>query len=285
MRVDSARPCEHGGLDSVLHHERGMKTNYVTKTNVDLGLRNAPDFRVRGAIAWTPNLGYLLALMGGLAVTAVGCRGKEAGDATPRSYEPAVVTSAATPSVMPANLVSPQPSAPVVSPKLPAALEPPSAAVAAPQVPVKPATVTVKRFIVTTGVSNREPVANGETIELGQPVFAFAELSAGAGTDAEVEIVFEHEGGRKVGHIELGVPGDKSRWRTWGQPRGVTQVGHWTAVLLDSEGTELARAGFDVTAPEPAANPPALDAQPTPVTGREPKAVVPSSEHAALTTP
>lgn len=113
----------------------------------------------------------------------------------------------------------------------------------------KPASLQVKRFVVTSGVENREPLAVGETLKLGEPVFAFAELASGEGNARSVEIVFEHEAGEKAGFVNLDVPADKSRWRTWGQSRNVKRAGQWTAVLLGDEREELARVQFSVAAP------------------------------------
>jgi hypothetical protein len=113
---------------------------------------------------------------------------------------------------------------------------------------VSSAALTVKRFVVTTGVANREPLDSGETLVVGAPVYAFAEVASGDGGPAQVEVVFEHESGRKVGHAKLQVPAAKTRWRTWGVSRNVAEPGRWVAVLLDGEKRELSRTAFVVTA-------------------------------------
>lgn len=225
-------------------------------------MKTSSEFESRNVIGWAPSVGYLLTLIGGVTMAAVGCHERTTETAGvnsgPDAYQPAVVTAAAR------DALGGSAVAVAVAPNLPApsaTAAPPavSSATAAPVAPrepsLNPATIEVKRFIVAPGVESREPLPTGETLTLGQPVYAFAELSSGTGGNAQVEIVFEHESGRKVGHVKLDVPADKARWRTWGQSRGVTKVGHWTAVLFDTEHTELARVAFDVVAAAPSAEP------------------------------
>lgn len=103
----------------------------------------------------------------------------------------------------------------------------------------------VKRLVVTHAIEQREPVAV-EALSTAKQVVAFVEL-ANAGADAgKVVITFEHEGQPSVGHIELEVPGDQPRWRTWGKTRMVKTAGEWEAVVSTADGTELAREKFVV---------------------------------------
>jgi hypothetical protein len=250
-------------------------------------MKTSSEFESYSVIGWAPSVGYLFTLIGGVTLAAAGCHERaasvDANGASPSAYQPAVVTAAAR-EVLGASAVvqavEPRQAPPSVAGAAPAI----STAAVAPTTPtqpaLKPATIQVKRFIVTPGVESREPLPTGETLTLGQPVYAFAELSSGTGGDGEVEIVFEHEGGRKVGHVKLGVPADKARWRTWGQSRGVTKVGHWTAVLFDTEHTELARVAFDVAPEAPAAEPAAaLGPEATPETATiTPNAIVASGQ-------
>jgi hypothetical protein len=107
--------------------------------------------------------------------------------------------------------------------------------------------LVVKRFVVASGIENREPLAV-ESVSLGAlPVFAFAELQ-NAGDEDKVTITFEREGSSdSVGHVELDVPGATKRWRTWGRTNLIDKAGRWNAVLRDQSGKELSRTAFDVT--------------------------------------
>lgn len=216
-------------------------------------------------MAWASTAAFLLALAGGVSSLAVGChdRGNAPDNAhvapEPKAQEPAVVNSLvrepaaksgsvaqAVSPAMPAtsaNIVAP--GAVVTAAALPSAAKP---AASTADVALAPAKLQVKRFVVAPGVKEREPLATGATLTLGEPIYAFTELVSGAGADAPVEIVFEHESGRKVGHIKLDVPASMPRWRTWGQTRGVNKAGRWTAVLLDAAQTEIGRVEFEVAA-------------------------------------
>ena len=133
------------------------------------------------------------------------------------------------------------------------AVQPIAAAVAPAPVapPAKSASKTtglsVKRFVVASAVENREPV-KVETVGLGElPLFAFAELANGGDVE-KITITFEHDGSTdSVGHVELPVPAETQRWRTWGKTNLIAKPGRWSAVLRDESGKELARTPFEVT--------------------------------------
>ena len=50
----------------------------------------------------------------------------------------------------------------------------------------------------------------------------------------------------KLGNVPLSVPASHKRFRTWGGTRLIDQPGRWQAVVRADDGTELARASFDV---------------------------------------
>lgn len=216
------------------------------------------DIKTRASLGWGPSLGYLLTMIGGLAVTAVGCRENTptpepaTNVATAVAAEPQKVTTPGGEAKIaaPENKAQELAQAPAVT-AAPAVATPKASASTAEQNPSqdKPAALEVKRFVVTSGIENREPLNVAETLTLGEPVYGFAELVSGKGGPAAVEIVFEHESGSKAGYAKLDVPADKVRWRTWGQSRRVNKLGTWSAVLLDSEQNELSRVKFEVVAP------------------------------------
>src|SRR5690606_26592079 len=71
----------------------------------------------------------------------------------------------------------------------------------------------------------------------------FVELNNATGAESSVVITFEHEGGKKVGFIELNVSSESPRDRIRGRTRNIDESGAWTAVVRTKEGEELARHG------------------------------------------
>jgi hypothetical protein len=109
-------------------------------------------------------------------------------------------------------------------------------------------TLRVKRLLVTTGVKDREPLADGAALPSdGTPIYAFAELSNPDGESENVRITFERQGGaERVGNVTLPVPGKVSRHRTWATTRFIRAPGVWEAVLWSEGGSELGRTSFEV---------------------------------------
>lgn len=107
----------------------------------------------------------------------------------------------------------------------------------------------VKRLVIASQVEDREPkpLLNGRARE---PVTAFVELANESKEDAEIIVTFEHESGQKVGFIELAIPPESPRYRTWGRTRNIQKPGKWTAIVSSKSGKELAREDFDVLAEE-----------------------------------
>lgn len=108
------------------------------------------------------------------------------------------------------------------------------------------AALKIKRLVVTSAVEDREPVAVTDVVDAQTPVIAFLEVASGAAEDQQVVVTFEHEAGQQVGLVNLSVPGNKPRWRTWGRTYNINRDGRWTAVVRDSRGEELGRTEFTV---------------------------------------
>lgn len=131
----------------------------------------------------------------------------------------------------------------------------------------------VKRLVLATDVENREPLALDGAAQLGEPLVAFVEAVHPGAAPATVVVTFEHSSGQKVGFVELEVPGESPRYRTWARTRNIKKPGEWQAVVRLEDGSELARQSFTVAgspaqptdpvkAPsaKPAAEPPAQPA-------------------------
>lgn len=103
----------------------------------------------------------------------------------------------------------------------------------------------VKRLLVTDRIRDREPVASKLAVS-DDVIYAFAEVENPAADERRIRISFEHEGKRPIGNVPLSVPPSHKRFRTWGGTRLIDAPGRWQAVVRTDDGTELARASFDV---------------------------------------
>ncbi len=103
----------------------------------------------------------------------------------------------------------------------------------------------MKRLVVAKHVENREPVGDGPLVAR-QPLVAFLEFSNPSPSPLSVQVTFEHEGGTRVGFVELGIPAHSLRYRTWARSHNVGLPGHWSAVVRDDSGEEVDRQAFFV---------------------------------------
>jgi DUF2914 family protein len=110
--------------------------------------------------------------------------------------------------------------------------------------------VQVKRFVVATGVQDREPLLSSDALPSdGTAIYAFAELANPVGENENVRITFERKGGaERVGDVTLPIPASTPRHRTWAFTRFIRTAGVWEAVLWSENGTELGRTSFEVKA-------------------------------------
>ncbi len=117
--------------------------------------------------------------------------------------------------------------------------------------PAAESAVTVKRFVVASGVKDREPLTSTDALPAdGSAIYAFAELANPLGQSENVRITFERKGGaERVGDVMLPVPGNVTRHRTWAFTHFIRAAGVWEAVLWSESGTELGRVSFEVKGP------------------------------------
>jgi hypothetical protein len=108
--------------------------------------------------------------------------------------------------------------------------------------------LSVKRFVVATGIREREPRVTSDALSSdGSAIYAFAEV-ANVGESENVRITFERKDStEKVGDVPLAVPAHVSRHRTWAFTRYIRAAGVWDAVLWSESGAELARTSFEVS--------------------------------------
>ena len=103
----------------------------------------------------------------------------------------------------------------------------------------------VSRLVIASDIKEREPVELTDA-KIEEPVVAFVELKNSEEEEMGVVVTFEHAGGTKVGFVELTVPGNSPRFRTWARTRNIKTPGEWTAIVTSKSGEELARKTFQV---------------------------------------
>jgi hypothetical protein len=111
--------------------------------------------------------------------------------------------------------------------------------------PIAEDALHIKRLVITHAVQSREPLA-AEALIAGSPVYAFLELANRGDASGRIVVTFEREGAKPVGHVELEVPAETTRWRTWGKTALIKEPGSWDAVIKSADGRELGRQTFEV---------------------------------------
>src|SRR5690606_13769584 len=66
--------------------------------------------------------------------------------------------------------------------------------------------LTLRRLVVATGVTDREPVGPAGAFDAGSPVYAFVDTSNASAAGRELLVTFEGPEGRTVGHVRLDIP-------------------------------------------------------------------------------
>jgi len=109
--------------------------------------------------------------------------------------------------------------------------------------------LTLRRFALSRDVSNREPIdpafafANQEA-----PLFAFVDVANATDEERSVRVIFESPSGEQMGMVDLDIPNEVPRWRTWAYSRMITEPGTWEAVVETDEGELLGRISFEIEA-------------------------------------
>jgi hypothetical protein len=104
----------------------------------------------------------------------------------------------------------------------------------------------LRRLVVSNGIKDKEPLPF-TLLKANEPVVAFLELANHNAEASLVRVIFQHESGLEVGFVELAVPADTTRWRTWAQTGMVKHAGKWTAIVRGVDGSELGQKGFFVS--------------------------------------
>ena len=175
---------------------------------------------------------FCLAMVASLSVAACSKKSGTELREEPLARHAAVPTATAVDSAAPAGPATPAKVAPK-SDKADAAAAPADAA-------------SDKRSVTSDPSVGREPVVMDRLSLSDEPLVAFVELENRSDSSDSVVITFERAGKKSVGHIQLDVPANKARYRTWGKTRQVKEAGTWSVVVRAADGRELARQGFEI---------------------------------------
>ena len=108
--------------------------------------------------------------------------------------------------------------------------------------------VSVRRMMLSRAIEEREPVSPSTEFRASSDrLYAFFDLRNEGDEEASFLVTFEGPGGRSAGHIELRVPANAPRWRTWAYTRNATEPGEWVAQLHDVDGHLLGSRAFIIT--------------------------------------
>jgi len=103
---------------------------------------------------------------------------------------------------------------------------------------------SVERFVVCTGVQDREPVGVSDSFDASvDRVYVFLEAKNITATTT-VDIVWLHEGAEML-RTPLHL-GQSSRWRTYAYKNLHDMDGQWSVELHDASGKSVASATFKV---------------------------------------
>jgi hypothetical protein len=107
--------------------------------------------------------------------------------------------------------------------------------------------LSIQRLVTAPDVEHREPVAASSVFgHHDEKVVAFVELSNGSEEDKSVLVHFIGPEGRVSGGIELRVPAQSPRWRTWAYTRNAKKPGLWRVEIRSLDGTLLGALPFEV---------------------------------------
>lgn len=109
--------------------------------------------------------------------------------------------------------------------------------------------LTLRRFALSRSIENREPIDPAFAFPNEEaPLFAFVDVANATDEERSVRVIFESPTGEQMGLIDLDIPDNAPRWRTWALSRMITEPGQWEAVVETDEGELLGRISFEIEA-------------------------------------
>lgn len=107
--------------------------------------------------------------------------------------------------------------------------------------------LSIQRLVTASAVERREPVAVSSVFgHHDERVYAFVDVSNESGEDKALLVHFIGPDGQVSGGIELRIPADSPRWRTWAYTRNATKPGLWRVEIRSEDGTLIGALPFEV---------------------------------------
>lgn len=125
------------------------------------------------------------------------------------------------------------------------ALSPSPEAVAATEEGVVSEGDPIRRFLLTHGIEEREPVDVDDTFRPGERIYAFLDVANPDGEQYAVSLRWEYADGKVGKPTELTI-GSSPHFRTWALWRAPAQPGAYRCIVESEDGQALAELPFSV---------------------------------------
>ena len=107
--------------------------------------------------------------------------------------------------------------------------------------------LTIQRLVTATGVDEREPVAPSTFFGPHDArIYAFVEASNESHEEEILTVHFIGPDGQVSGGIELRIPAEAPRWRTWAFTEHAKEPGLWRVEIRSSDGSLIGALPFEV---------------------------------------
>jgi hypothetical protein len=107
--------------------------------------------------------------------------------------------------------------------------------------------ITIHRLVTATGVDKREPVAPSTFFGPHDArIYAFVEASNESHEEEILTVHFIGSDGQVSGGIELRIPAEAPRWRTWAFTEHAKEPGLWRVEIRSSDGSLVGALPFEV---------------------------------------
>ena len=107
--------------------------------------------------------------------------------------------------------------------------------------------LSLRRAAMTRGVENREPTDATELfVSSDERLYAHMAVRNTSDDTRFLYVTFERPDGTTTGHVELEIPANVYRWRTWAYTRHAQMPGEWTTVVRDADDHLVAEIPFTV---------------------------------------